>query len=385
MFVERITIENWRNFRSANAFLRRRMFLVGPNASGKSNFLDVFRFLRDIAKPGGGLQESIKERGGLSKIRCLAARRNPRVEISVTLRNGDTDNSTTYTYAIGIAQETRGHRRPILAYEKVLRGGVPILERPNEQDTEDAELLTQTHLEQINANRKFRDIATYFQSISYQHLVPQLLRHPEDFTGPVARDDPFGRNFLEKVALTPEKTKEARLVKIERVLKAVVPQLGQLKPFKDSRGFPHLVATYEHWRSQGAKQGEEEFSDGTLRLIGLLWALLEGDSLLLLEEPELSLHACIVRRLPSLIWRIQEREKRQVIISTHSAEFLSDKGIGGEEILMLIPSAEGTKVELAASRADVKALLEQGLTAADVVLPRTGPGSISQLALDLRE
>jgi len=52
---------------------------------------------------------------------------------------------------------------------------------------------------------------------------------------------------------------------------------------------------------------------------------------------------------------------------------------------MLIPSAEGTKVELAASRADVKALLEQGLTAADVVLPRTGPGSISQLALDLRE
>ena len=37
--------------------LGRRMFLVGTNASGKSNFLDALRFLRDIAKTeGGGLQ-----------------------------------------------------------------------------------------------------------------------------------------------------------------------------------------------------------------------------------------------------------------------------------------------------------------------------------------
>ena len=62
-----------------------RLFITGPNANGKSNLLDVFRFLRDIAKDGGGLQQAVKERGGLSKIRCLAARRYPDVEIEVTL------------------------------------------------------------------------------------------------------------------------------------------------------------------------------------------------------------------------------------------------------------------------------------------------------------
>jgi len=41
-------------------------------------------------------------------------------------------------------------------------------------------------------------------------------------------------------------------------------------------------------------------SDGTIRLIGLFWSLLEGDAPLLLEEPELSLHSEIVKRLPAL-------------------------------------------------------------------------------------
>jgi predicted ATPase len=40
-----IRVENWRNFGQAEVDLQRRVFIVGPNASGKSNFLDLFRFL----------------------------------------------------------------------------------------------------------------------------------------------------------------------------------------------------------------------------------------------------------------------------------------------------------------------------------------------------
>ncbi|MGH7873507.1 MAG: ATP-binding protein, partial [Candidatus Binatia bacterium] len=39
----RLYLENWRNFQRADLELQRRVFLVGPNASGKSNLLDVFR------------------------------------------------------------------------------------------------------------------------------------------------------------------------------------------------------------------------------------------------------------------------------------------------------------------------------------------------------
>jgi predicted ATPase len=138
---------------------------------------------------------------------------------------------------------------------------------------------------------------------------------------------------------------------------------------------------YEHWRPKGAKQREDQFSDGTLRLIGLLWSLLDGDSLLLLEEPELSLNSGIVSGLPALIHRIQKLRKRQVILSTHSADLLSDMGIAGEEVLLLTPSVEGTKVDLASSIKDVKALLEGGLSVAEAALPRTTPPRANQLDL----
>ncbi len=52
--------ENWRNFRRVNVALEQRVFIVGPNASGKSNLLDIFRFLRDIAEPGGGLRRAVE-------------------------------------------------------------------------------------------------------------------------------------------------------------------------------------------------------------------------------------------------------------------------------------------------------------------------------------
>jgi predicted ATPase len=78
-----------------------------------------------------------------------------------------------------------------------------------------------------------------------------------------------------------------------------IPQFKNLTDTKDVMGVPHLEAIYEHWRHGARKQREDQFPDGTFRLIGLLWSLLETDSLLLLEEPELSLNSAIVSNLPS--------------------------------------------------------------------------------------
>ena len=383
MIVSHLIVKNWRNFRSVDVPLKERMFLIGPNASGKSNLLDVFRFLRDIAKPGGGLQQAVSQRGGLSKIRCLAARREPDVEISVQL--ADDGRTPSWEYSIGIKQQVRGYRQPYLAYERVRQGTQLILERPDAHDLKDELRRTQTHLEQINTNEQFREVAKFFESVLYLHLVPQLLRHPEAFVGPGVPDDPFGRNFLERVAKTPEKTRKSRLSKIEKALREAVPQLKNLRDTKDETGVPHLEALYEHWRPRAGLQREDQFSDGTLRLIGLFWALLEGDSPLLLEEPELSLHSAIVSRLPALISKLQRQRKRQVLISTHSFDLLSEKGIGGEEVLDLTPDQEGTVVQLASSIREVRDLLDAGLSPADAALPRTAPPGLDQLDLFANE
>ena len=377
MIISYLRLKNWKNFRTVEVPLKNRVFLAGPNACGKSNFLDVPRFLRDITKRGGGLQQAIQERGGLSKIRCLSARQEPDVEIEVHLANNPGEEPL-WKYAIGIKQQSRGNRLPYLKYERIWEGQMQILNRPDGEDEKDFLRRTQTHLEQISANEKFRDVAKFFESVMYLHLVPQLVRNPKAFTGPGVTGDPFGLSFLEKVAKTQPRTRNARLHKINQALVKAVPQLKELSHVQDETGVPHLEAIYEHWRLMGAKQREDQFSDGTLRLIALLWSLLESDALLLLEEPELSLNSAIVRTLPAIIYRLQTIKDRQVILSTHSIDLLSDKGIGGEEVLMLTPKAEGTEVQVASSIQEVKSLLESGFTVGEAVLPRTEPPKFKQ-------
>jgi predicted ATPase len=193
-------------------------------------------------------------------------------------------------------------------------------------------------------------------------------------------DDPFGQGFLERVARTPEKTRTRRLALIQRGLKVAVPQFKQLRFVRDETGRPHLEVVCEHWRPNAGLQQEDQFSDGTLRLIGLLWSLLDGDSLLLLEEPELSLNAGIVANLAPLL-KVQKARSRQVLISTHSEALLRDTGIDGREVLLLEPAHEGSRVTVASEIKEARVLLESGLSVAEAVLPRARPSDPQQLSL----
>jgi len=370
-----VHLENWRNFTQVQVDLQRRVFLVGPNASGKSNLLDVFRFLHDLVSVGGGFQEAVRKRGGISRLRCLAARRY--AEIVVQVRIGTDEARSVWEYELHFTPDHR--HRPIIKKERVLKEGNNILMRPDTNDVTDPERLTQTYLEQVNANQAFREVADFFGSIRYLHIVPQLVREPDRSVG--KSRDPFGGDFLEQVASTPDKTQKARLRRIRGALTGAVPQLKDLELWRDVRGTPHLRGKYEHWRPQGAWQTEEQFSDGTLRLIGLLWATLDGTGPLLLEEPELSLHPDVVRFMPQMFARIQRRSGRQVLLSTHSTDLLRDEGIGLDEVLLLQPGAEGTTVRPASAFAEIEALLAGGVSLAEAVLPRTRPDEVQQLAL----
>jgi len=372
-----VELQNWRNFLSATAPLQRRVFLVGPNASGKSNFLDAFKFLRDIADEQGGFQRAVHFRRGVSQIRSLHARRHSAVVVNVSVDLGSDD---VWTYTLEFNQDKL--RRPLVKREVVMHGSTLVLNRPDSDDKEDPNRLTQTHLEQVNANKAFRELAEFFAEIRYLHLVPQLVREPDRSVG--RTKDPYGGDFLEQLAKTQRvrgRTLDSRLRRIQEALRVAVPQLKDLVLERDERGVPHLRGLYEHWRPNAGWQTEEQFSDGTLRLLGLLWVLLDGTGPLLLEEPELSLHAAVVRHIPQMMARLARKSGRQVLVSTHSADLLSDEGIAPEEVLLLTPSQEGTRVSLATADQEIKALLEGGLSIADAVLPRTAPQNAQQLAL----
>lgn len=385
--ITRLELKNWRNFQEANLEVGRRLFIVGPNAAGKSNLLDAVRFLRDLAVDGGGFQQALKIRGGVSRVRNLAAGNfnHGRVLISATV--GDDDKPERWKYTLEFTTEQRGHRRPIVHLETVEQDGKSIISRPELEDREDPDRLTQTYLEQVNANRKFRAVSEFFASTRYLHLVPQVIREPD--RGADRVDDPFGGDFLQQVARAPQRKRQVTLKRINSALQIAVPQLAELTLMRDEEGRPHLEARYEHWRKTGARQNERDFSDGTLRLIGLLWALQEeGDDVgpVLLEEPELSLHSGIVRLLPTMLDAAQQRTDRQVFVSTHAAEVLQDEGLGLDEVALLKPTPGGTIATVVADIADIRDEVEElGLSLAEALPIRTRPPDLQHLAASVSE
>lgn len=378
MRIAHVTAHNWRNFKKLSFSIGDRLLIVGPNASGKSNLLDLFRFLGDIARPGGGLAAAIEARGGLSRTRCLFARNHHRGElnIEVTLQDGE----TSWYYELAIKGRSGGRNQPHVVREVVKKDDVTLLERPNEFDTLDPDRMIQTHLEQISANQKFRPIADHFAKVNYFHLVPQIIRNTQ--LAGVFSSKQFGSTMIAEMSATPRRTRDAWLRRMATALRAAVPNFTSLELKIDAAGHPHLVAGYQNWRSAPSEQDESEFSDGTLRLIGLLWTIVSAPGnggILLLEEPELSLNSAVVRSLPSLLAMAQRSATMQVVLSTHAPELLDDEGIHPSEVLVLRVTSDGTVADLLPDIDEVADEVSAGLPLSETVAELISPHDLSGL------
>ena len=159
-------------------------------------------------------------------MRCLAARRYSDIAVEVGVGNG---GNRKWRYRIVFNQDNL--RRPFIREERVFREGRPIVNRPTKEDEADTARLSQTFLEQVNVNKAFRQLAEFFASVRYLHVIPHLIREPDRWRA--TKRDPFGSDLLEVIAATPEKTKKSRLRRITEALKVAVPQLQSLELDRD--------------------------------------------------------------------------------------------------------------------------------------------------------
>jgi len=378
--ITRVHLSNWKNFRAVDVRIGPRVFIVGPNAAGKTNFLDALRFLRDIAAPEGSLVAAVKERRGLTHMRSLHARSNSNVLVEVEVVLSDDTKPWTYELELSGSESTK---KPIrIEKERVTHGQEVLVDRPDANDT-DHRLLTQTYLQQITQSLRFRPLADTLASMVHVHVVPQLVRTPARADQPSPRDA-SGSDFIDQLAqLSPAQQKRA-LKRIQKILRIAVPRFSELQVNRDQLGRPHLEAKYAHWRPQGGWQNEQEFSDGTLRLIGLLWAIDQGVAPLMLEEPELSLHRDVIRQLPRLMTQAANRSHRQVIVATHADEMLEDRGIDPSEIILLKPSSDGTQATLGSETPAIVNAARARVPLGRLISGITKPPKIEQLALQLQ-
>lgn len=349
----RVLVKNWRSFVRAHAELRRRVFIAGPASAGKSNFLDVFLFLRELAAPGFGLQAAVQRRGGVRRLRCLAARQDS--QIGVLIHAGSDLNPAEWEYGIEFGPDRQG--RPVIRRERLRREGELLCERPDAADMTDPERLYCALLEPGMAARPFREFAAFLSATRLVNPLPAIIRSAPFESREHAE---LGAGLLEAIAATPEKSRTARLRAILYELRAAVPLLSSLESHRDGRGRAHLRALFEHWRAHGAWQSEAQLSDGVLRLTAVLWEILSGAGALLIKEPEASLHEPLVRQIPQMLARTARRNGRQILAATHSAALLEGPGVSAAEVLLVCPGREGSILRPALSLGEAAELLRHG-------------------------
>ena len=120
MAITKLTVENFKSFDKLEVELRPFNIVVGSNASGKSNFLDVFRFLRDIADDS--LENAIGVRGGAEAVENFKLDENKVLRFNVETNDvqrrlvditdrsmvGIESDQTTYEFSIQFDESDTG-------------------------------------------------------------------------------------------------------------------------------------------------------------------------------------------------------------------------------------------------------------------------------------
>lgn len=383
MRFSRLKLTNWRNFADCDVKLSNRMFILGANASGKSNLLDVFCFLRDLAKSGGGLEPAVGDRGGINRLASLF--RPTGLPSSILVEASNSDHGEVWTYQLtldskgfrhvtgGRASELPQVRTEIVNLVHRNGGSVKGVKRPTTTDRRDKLQLTQTHLEQSSKNADFRALADMFSSTHYVNFAKFLqFADGRPFLNMIETVAAQSRDYLlARVMSFPSAARKRRLRIIQQILQQAVPGICNFDLIKDSHELPRLQFRFAGWR-KGAIQNETLMSDGTFKLFTLLWELTEPNSgPLLLDEPETSMHREIVEQLAEQFAAIQRKSKspRQIITATHSRELVNVQSIAADEVILLRPSAKGpTEVILAADDPQISKALSMGLTVGDACM-----------------
>jgi len=105
-------------------------------------------------------------------------------------------------------------------------------------------------------------------------------------------------------------------------------------------------------------------SDGTVNLVAVIVALFFDERrLLVIEEPERSMHPALISKLMAMISDASRR--KQIILTTHSPEIV--RHVSPESLVLLFRDADGfSRVERPANDEDVRTFLANDIGIADL-------------------
>jgi predicted ATPase len=391
MNISRLRAQNFKSFDTVDVELGDFNVLIGANASGKSNFLSLLTFLRDIAREG--VEDAVSMQSGMIELlRNVQLGGEQPTKICIEAGHGLDDPGgapefgwgvgggsesvpiSGFRYEIGLQHETSGFR---VAPESIKWGGyfgkeegraseaVFSIRSDSRTSLDDESLLMNgrprqgTDLSQTSLLWKDSIWTTFAREVISQFRVFDFGKSTIGAQGSSQK----GRSQLEEdgsnVALVLR-----RLLKDKEKRRTLLNLATTLLPFVEDLdverfGGQSLLMTLQESHAEEPYLPASLLSKGTIRVVATLIALyFENRWVMAFEEPATSLHPKLISQLVQMMKEVSE--DKQIFMTTHNPEVI--KHVDLDDVYLVSRDENGfSQVTKPADKKEVRIFLENDL------------------------
>lgn len=336
---ERITVRGYRALEAVDIPLGPLNVIIGPNGVGKTSFLDLFNFFSEALGRREALGHLVSRRGGIGRLLTLGRRESLEVELWARPLPASTKPAWGVLHyhleiaAAGIGhtitqeflEQDRGQKKPFVfatrdgSYVRVFDLRAKGLKEPDPPIPADELVVAQLPRE-LQETEWFRRA---FGEVHFHDAIPvngnAVIRRPQTLEPTSMLVSPGGQNLF-SVLYQMRHERPDWYQRIIDVLQAAYPGFERLE-FPVVAGGQVTLA----WYNQAYERRPffaNELSAGTLRFLHLVTLLLtpQSPTLVLIDEPEESLHPELIRLLAELL--LEASERMQLIVATQSPALL---------------------------------------------------------------
>ena len=345
IFITRVVLRNYKSIGKCDVKLGPLTYLVGSNGSGKSNFVDALHLVRDSL--AGSLDNALSERGGLNEVRRRSSGRPTNFGIRLEFQVADQKGH----YSFNVGALTRGYevQNEECAISGASKSRFFVIRKGTLVDCSEPTFpaVTADRLALVAASglTAFRPVFDALTSMGFYNLNPKVMRElqkPQDGRLLKASGENIASviGHLGRIAPTQKELVESYLRTVAPMIQGVerkpVGPMETIEFRQDMEGAKHLL-----------RFSAQNMSDGTLRALGVLVALFQGNpdfspTLVGVEEPETALHPAASEALREAL--IRASENTQIIVTSHSPDLLDDLSIDPDSLLSVVSNLGETHI-----------------------------------------
>jgi len=408
MAIKKIKVSNFKTFKDLDLELGSFNVVIGANASGKSNFTQIFRFLRTIEE--NDLKNAVSIHGGLDYLCNLKAKASDELKVRVVLdeefsikgekykvrfhdlsyefflkreksKLGFIITSDKLTQKLEIS-ESDVQKKELFETPKITDKGIftvsknkdkisfnvspPELdERLGSEVIHPAFALTERH-EDFSPSPKALLIqepyisflippwVSFAKDTAIYDFDPHKAKNPAKITGKAELEEDGNNLAIILNNIIEDEDERRKLCNLVKDLLPFVKEVGTEKFAEKS-----LMITLQEDYYADKDLRADLLSDGTVNITALIVALyFEEKEVVIIEEPERNIHPRLISRIIEMMK--EASKKKQIIVTTHSPEVVKQAGL--DNLLLISRDNDGfSHISKPKERKEIQVFLENEL------------------------